>query len=255
MASNIKTTSLRAPWGFKRVVIDTNESVGMSLHEARISKKCSLVDCAASLRIPERYLRAIEEENLGELPGLVYEKHFIYRYAVALGLSPTPLVYNWCALRKDSVAPTSQFVARVHWRDLWVSPFFWRRTLAVLTVVLVGLYLGGRLFAMVRPPSLILTSPKEATATTERTIVVSGETEQETKVTVNGETVLTKRDGSFDVPVTLQIGPNTVRVTATKRYSRPAAVERQVFVAASSPVSDNVGEGSVVLDGRSQRVR
>jgi len=241
-----KKTSSRPAWGFRRIIIDTTESVGAALHEARLAKKRSVTDCAAILKIPERYLRAIEEENLAQLPGLVYEKHFIYRYAFALGLPPAPLVSGWINLRQDSIAPSTQFVARVHWRDLWVSPFFWRRAMAGVAIVLVGAYIGGRLLAMVQPPVLTITSPEEAMTTIERTVVVSGQTEQETKVTVNGEAVSTRRDGSFAVPLTLQLGANTVRVAAAKRYSRTAVIERRVFVAVGSPVSDKAA-GSVVL--------
>lgn len=242
-----KKTSSRPAWGFRRIIIDTTESAGAALHEARLAKKWLLADCAASLKIPEKYLRAIEEENLTQLPGLVYEKHFIYRYALALGISPAPLVSGWITLRQDSIAPSTQFVARVHWRDLWVSPFFWRRAMAGVAIVLVGAYIGGRLLVMVRPPVLTITSPEEAMMTVERTVVVSGTTEQETKVTINGEAVPTRRDGSFAVPLTLQPGANTVRIAAAKRYSRTAVIERRVFVAASSPVSDKAAEASVVL--------
>src|SRR3989338_5345992 len=236
-----------APWGFRRTMLDTNESVGAALHEARLAKNSALAYYAARLHIPERYLRAIEEENLANLPGLVYEKNFIYHYAKALGLPPSPLIESWINMRRDSIVPVAQFVPRVRWRDLWISPFFWRRTLAISAVLLVGVYLGGRLFIMVRPPVLIVTSPSAEMATTEQTVVVSGTTEEETKVTVNGEIVPTKRDGSFAVPLTLRPGVNTVRVAAVKRYSREAVVERRVFVAVSSPVSDKAAEASVVL--------
>lgn len=233
-------------------MIDTNESVGAALHEARLARNRTIVDYAAILHIPERYLKAIEEENLALLPGLVYEKNFIYRYAKALGLSPSPLIESWTVLRSGSIAPTTQFVPRVRWRDLWISPFFWRRALALAAVLLVGVYLGGRLFVMIRPPSLVVTSPTDEMATTEQTIVVSGTTEEESKVTVNGEIVPIRRDGSFAAPLTLQVGANTVRVAATKRYSRAAVVERRVFVAVGSPLSDKSAEASVVLRGRQQ---
>lgn len=239
-----------APWGFRRTIIDTNESVGAALNEARLAKNRALSDYAAILHIPERYLKAMEEENLANLPGLVYEKNFIYSYAKALGLSPAPLIESWVATRRDSIVPMAQFVPRVRWRDLWISPFFWRRALAIIAVLLVGAYLGGRLFIMIRPPILTVNSPAAEMATTEQTVVVSGSTEEETKVTVNGEIVPIRRDGSFTVPLTLQPGANMVRIAATKRYSRAAVIERRVFVAANSPVSDKTPEASVVLRGR-----
>ena len=217
------------------------------MHEARVMKKKSLADYASTLRIPERYLRALEEEDLSGFPGIVYEKNFIHRYALALGLSPTPLITGWSALRHNSIAPATQFVARVRWRDLWVSPFFWRKFFAGLIVILVGVYLGGRLLVMVRPPELTITSPRDELATAERTIVVSGATEQEVAVTINGEIVPIKRDGSFAVPLTLQPGANTVRIAATKRYSRTAIVERQVFVTTTPAVSQTNKESGARL--------
>jgi hypothetical protein len=235
-----------APWGFKRTVINAAESVGAVLHEARLSKGHSLSDFSAALRIPERYLRALEEEDFSGLPGIVYEKHFVYRYAAALDLAPAPLIKKWLALRQN-IPSATRFVARVQKRDLWVSPFFWRRLFSALAVLVVGVYLGGRLLGMLRPPSLTVIEPLAAMTTSERTVIVSGVTEAETKVMVNGEVVPTKQDGSFVVPMTLELGINTIRVVASKRYSRSAVVERQVFVATSSPLGGNQPDSSVVF--------
>ena len=235
-----------APWGFKRTVINAAESVGVVLHEARISTGRSLSDFSAALRIPERYLRALEEEDFVGLPGIVYEKHFVYRYAVALDLAPAPLIKKWLVLRQN-IPSVTRFVARVQKRDLWVSPFFWRRLFSALAVLFIGVYLGGRLFGMLRPPALTVIEPVAAMTTSERTVIISGVTEAETKVTVNGEVVPTKQDGSFVVPMTLELGINTIRVVASKRYSRSAMVERQVFVASGSSMSDRAADSSVVL--------
>ena len=122
MAIKSKNTSC-LPWGFRRIIVDANESVGVALHEARVMKKKSLADYASTLRIPERYLRALEEEDLSGLPGIVYEKNFIHRYALALGLSPTPLITGWSALRHNSIAPAT---ARFMGEPIFLAKIFCR---------------------------------------------------------------------------------------------------------------------------------
>ena len=235
-------------WGFTRRSIDADLSVGVTLSSARVRSGRSLAALAVLIGIPERYLRALEGEDLAVLPGLVYEKHFIARYAKVLNLEPEPLIQGWVELRHEGPLPVTQFVARVHWRDLWIGPFVWRRVLALGAFLVAAVFVGGQLFSMVRPPNLVVTTPVVGLATTERTVEVAGTTESDSQVTVNGQMVSIRGQGSFRVVVGIEPGANTVRVVATKRYGRPATVERQIFVAAlPTPAAFHSSNGSAIL--------
>ncbi|WP_294975015.1 helix-turn-helix domain-containing protein [uncultured Leuconostoc sp.] len=69
----------------------TNQ-IGEQLKIARLKKNLSLDDVQAATKIQERYLEAIENNNLGILPGDFYVRAFIRQYALAVDLNPEDLL-------------------------------------------------------------------------------------------------------------------------------------------------------------------
>lgn len=69
----------------------TNQ-IGEQLKAARLKKNLSLDDVQSSTKIQERYLEAIENNNLGILPGDFYVRAFIRQYALAVDLNPEDLL-------------------------------------------------------------------------------------------------------------------------------------------------------------------
>lgn len=65
---------------------------GDRLRQARESEGVSLREIAASTRIRERYLQALERGDLESLPGSVFARGYIKAYAEFLGIDPEPLL-------------------------------------------------------------------------------------------------------------------------------------------------------------------
>src|SRR5215471_11960319 len=61
-------------------------SVGAILRSAREEQGRELAEIAEGLCIPQRYLRAIEEDDLKALPGTFFYKSFVKQYAATLGV-------------------------------------------------------------------------------------------------------------------------------------------------------------------------
>jgi cytoskeleton protein RodZ len=66
--------------------------VGEELREARLALGVSVEDAAIQLRINKRYLLALEEGRVKDLPGAAYAVGFVRSYATALGLDPDDAV-------------------------------------------------------------------------------------------------------------------------------------------------------------------
>jgi len=62
------------------------QSLGQQIKEARRSQNITLAEAAHATKIKERYLRAIEEGHLEELPSTVQQRGFVRSYADYLGL-------------------------------------------------------------------------------------------------------------------------------------------------------------------------
>src|SRR5215210_1395768 len=66
--------------------------IGSTLRETRIRKKIDITTVETATKIRAKYLRAIENEEWGVLPGPTYVKTFLRTYAQYLGLDAHLLV-------------------------------------------------------------------------------------------------------------------------------------------------------------------
>jgi cytoskeleton protein RodZ len=72
-------------------------SIGDTLREARMRQRLDIADVEARTKIRAKYLRALENEEFGMLPGPTFVKTFLRTYAEALGLDPHLLVEEYRA--------------------------------------------------------------------------------------------------------------------------------------------------------------
>ncbi len=66
--------------------------VGATLREARMRAKIDITDVEVATKIRAKYLRALENEEWGSLPGSTYVKSFLRTYADYLGLDARLLI-------------------------------------------------------------------------------------------------------------------------------------------------------------------
>jgi cytoskeletal protein RodZ len=72
-------------------------SIGETLREARMRQRLDITDVEAQTKIRAKYLRALENEDFGVLPGPTFVKSFLRTYAEFLGLDPHLLVEEYRA--------------------------------------------------------------------------------------------------------------------------------------------------------------
>jgi cytoskeletal protein RodZ len=70
-------------------------NIGDTLREARMRQHLDIADVEARTKIRAKYLRALENEEFGMLPGPTFVKTFLRTYAEALGLDPQVLVEDY----------------------------------------------------------------------------------------------------------------------------------------------------------------
>src|SRR2546430_11773194 len=69
--------------------------IGETLREARMRAKIDVSEVEATTKIRAKYLRALENEEWGLLPGPTFVKSFLRTYAQALGLDAKALVEEY----------------------------------------------------------------------------------------------------------------------------------------------------------------
>jgi cytoskeleton protein RodZ len=67
-------------------------SIGETLRDARMRQRLDIADVEQRTKIRAKYLRALENEEFGMLPGPTFVKTFLRTYAEMLGLDPHVLV-------------------------------------------------------------------------------------------------------------------------------------------------------------------
>jgi cytoskeleton protein RodZ len=72
-------------------------SIGETLREARMRQRLDIADVESRTKIRAKYLRALENEEFGMLPGPTFVKTFLRTYAEMLGLDPHALVEEYRA--------------------------------------------------------------------------------------------------------------------------------------------------------------
>jgi cytoskeleton protein RodZ len=72
-------------------------TIGETLREARMRRNLDIADVESRTKIRAKYLRALENEEFGMLPGPTFVKTFLRTYAETLGLDPHPLVDEYRA--------------------------------------------------------------------------------------------------------------------------------------------------------------
>src|SRR3954453_15344324 len=72
-------------------------SIGETLREARMRQHLDITDVEDRTKIRAKYLRALQNEEFGRLPGSTFGKSFLRTYAEVLGLDPHALVEEYRA--------------------------------------------------------------------------------------------------------------------------------------------------------------
>ena len=108
-------------------------------------------------------------------------------------------------------------------------PKILKNLLIFLTIGVCFVYLGYRVNKIISPPLLIINSPLTDLTTDQTSLNVTGRTEAEASLIINGQTVLTDKSGDFSPIISLKNGINIITITANKKHSRASTITRQVL--------------------------
>lgn len=208
-------------------------TLGDRLRVLREHTNVSVEDMARRISVASKYLIAIEESRYRDLPGQVYARQFVRKYAEALETDVERAIdlftheYAIVTNAKPSDRPllTPRASTEFHWARRHA-----RLIAAAIAIAMVMAYLGIQAVKNFLPPKLIVTEPAKEVSTTEYSIIVAGTTDQNATVTINDQSVQTSGDGTFREKIDLRLGLNTLNVSAIKKHSAARVVTRQVLV-------------------------
>ncbi len=186
-------------------------------------------------RVPLKYLEAMEEGNYAKLPpAKAFRLAYIKEVTSALNLN-----YQDCLeqieregiLKNPPTVHTGRYIKLFPFSSLSI---FARNILAVSFVFLFAVYLIWQVRGVLEPPKLTVYSPIEGYVATQKNTLVEGETEKESRLTVNGKDIMVNEQGKFQTRIDLTDGVNTIVVEATKKHGKTTRVTRHLVAKKST---------------------
>lgn len=218
------------------------------LYAARERKGVDLYRAERDTKIRARYLAALERGEYRELPGDVYTKGFLRNYALYLGLDPEEVVGQWRRERGDTPTPktvltTPRPIAQPR-AGLQFSPGIVVAALLTVLIAGVGVWLGVQVMRFAKPPTLEMTSPREATVEldeTAKSFTFEGTSIPGATITIEmaGGSRSTSADstGAWSLTVDLRRGHNSFKIDAVDPDTGKHA-EQAAMVVITVPVSE-----------------
>lgn len=205
-------------------------TLGEKLKKLRSERRVSLNDVSRATKVQVKYLESLEEARYDELPADVYIKGFLKSYADFFGLNEEVLIRLFEKERgiKNNMAKNGK-EKEVKKRTGPVSVSFISLTpkktalgfifiLALAVIIFIYKELGS--FASV--PELAILSPENNSQIDGNSITVSGVTEKDARLFINGQPILVSDEGKFLENLTLQAGANTINIKSISRFNKEA---------------------------------
>ncbi|MFA5029953.1 MAG: helix-turn-helix domain-containing protein [Patescibacteria group bacterium] len=193
------------------------KTLGDKLSEAREDRDVSLEKAAKDLNISYKYLLALEENKLSDLPGRAYVRNFLKLYCAYLKLN-----FNdcWQAARELETIESVKRQGTINKKIFFAWPRLIRRLLLVFLVAAVFVFLVFKVQEIFAPPPLTINTPKDGSMIADKQVQIIGKSQPEVEILINNKNIFVDKNGEFKTTADLQKGLNLIKITAKKRYSR-----------------------------------
>ena len=204
----------------------------MRLKQARLDKEISLAEIADKTKINIAYLSAMENCQFDEIPySPLYQKNFLKKYLQAIDIDPEEYLSQFCTEELPSpnlTAPKKlrRYTMKYHLSSL---PNILRYVFVGTFAACLLLYLGLQVKNVLQPPSLILSSPVDGMIAKKNYINISGASDPEVKISINGQPIMSDEGGKFNQAINLTPGINTIIVLAQKKHGKTTQEVRHII--------------------------
>jgi cytoskeletal protein RodZ len=222
-------------------IADTEPRLGLKFRWAREVFAIDLGTASRAVKIPEKYLTAMEKNRFSDLPkAKVYRLSYVREYAKFLHLNEDSASAQFLkenGLKGVGVIHPKKFVRNT---PLFSISIFARNLLAACFILLFAGYLSWQVKRVIEPPELSVFNPAEGITVTENSITVQGETEKECQLAINGQEIMPDEKGNFNLTIDLAEGLNTITITATKKHGKVSTVTRHIVVKSSGQTTGKI---------------
>ncbi|MFA6532833.1 MAG: helix-turn-helix domain-containing protein [Patescibacteria group bacterium] len=199
-------------------------SVGSILKNEREKKGLLLSDVEKQIKVREKYLKAIEDENWSYFSSKIYITGILKNYSRVLNLDHKKVLafFRRDYERKEEV----KFKRKVESSYLTSeTKKFLKIGLIVITLFFIA-YFILQLKTYFSPPTFTLLSPKASNFTIEKKVKISGKVEKDTSVTISGERIYQNKEGIFNYELSLNEGTNKITIILLGANGKKTTIEK-----------------------------
>lgn len=209
------------------------KTAGELLKEARLKKNYTRAGLGAESHIKASFIQAIERGDWEDLPEFAVVTGFVKSLSHFLDVDERLVVST---LRRDYPpelsAPAS---GKMRSAKEISKKFYWRPRLTFIVgvgvvLIIVLAYLGFQYRKFNLPPSLVLNSPTQNEVLHNYTLEVSGRTDSDATVAVDGQSVIVDSNGNFTATVDVAKNTTMIKIIATSRSGKQTIVWRTISV-------------------------
>ena len=205
--------------------------LGDKLKKLREDMGFKIDEVSKLTRIPLKYLEALENGQYSRLPKakahrLAYVRELAKIYCVSVN-ECVEKFENEFGLADANLEHPTQGVKLFPFASISI---FIRNFAAFTLVIIFAGYLAWQVRGVLQPPKLTIFTPTEGYVASALKTLIEGETEKESRLTINGSEIMVSEEGLFSANLDLSPGVNTIHVSATKKHGKTTTITRHVVV-------------------------
>ena len=202
-------------------------TVGEILKKEREKKGYSLSEVEKAIKIREKFLRAVEDNNWQIFSSKIYITGIVKNYAKFLNISSEKaLAYFYRDYEKTEEIRFKKKIPSRYLNPETKKIFF--ITLSFIFGVFF-IYFGFQLKAYFSPPKVVIISPREKVFNRGDSIKIVGKTEKDAVITIAGERVYQDKEGVFEFNYPINQGKNTVIIEVVGANGRKTLIKKDYF--------------------------
>lgn len=205
-------------------------TLGEKLKKLRSERRVSLNDVSKFTKVQVKYLENLEEGRYEDLPADVYIKGFLKSYSDYFGLNEKVLIRLFEKERgiKNNLAKNGKEkeekknVGPISVSFISLTPKKTALGLILILALAVIFFIYKELGSFASVPELVVLSPENNSQIEGNSVTVSGVTEKDARLFINGQPILVNDEGKFLENLTLQFGANTINIKSMNRFNKEA---------------------------------
>lgn len=207
-------------------------TVGEILKKEREIKGFSLTEIEKEIKIREKFLQAVEDNNWQNFSSKIYIVGIIRNYAKFLGISPQKAIaYFYRDFERIEEVRFKRKIPSQYLTSQTRKAFF---AFIASIFVIFFIYFGLQLKNYFSPPKVTIISPNTKVIKKGDSVKIVGRTDKDAVITVARERVFQNEQGIFEFKHQLIPGKNTVTVEVVGANGKKTLIKRDYFLQTKS---------------------